>query len=103
MATDKITLDEVKAQLSVDHDLDNALLTRLIDVSLEVAQSHIGKTFGDVLDDKTVVFNESIKHGCLMFIAHLYANRESTTDLTLKETPLAVKALWGVYREPCVY
>ncbi|SMB87304.1 uncharacterized phage protein (possible DNA packaging) [Pasteurella testudinis DSM 23072] len=98
-----ISLDEAKAQLIVDHDMDNNLIQGYIAAALEVAQTHIGKTFGDSLTDKTVPFNQSIKIGCLMYVGHLYANREITTDTPLHAVPMSISALWNVYREPGLY
>ncbi|MGR6981270.1 head-tail connector protein [Testudinibacter sp. P27/CKL/0425] len=98
-----ITVEEAKAQLIVDHDMDNSLIQGYITAALEVAQQHIGKTFGDKTDANTVKFNQAIKVGCLMYVAHLYANRELTTDTPLSMVPMAISALWDVYREPGIY
>lgn len=100
-----ITLEEVKAQLNLteDFDFDDDLLNGYIVAAVEVAQKHIGKTFTDENSEKTVAFTPAIKVGCLMYIAHLYANREITTDTKLTVIPMTVTSLWNVYREPCVY
>ncbi|HDR1003620.1 head-tail connector protein [Pasteurella multocida] len=101
-----ISLEEIKAQLNLmdDFDLDDDLLRSYALTALEVAQHHIGKTFGNEETDKTIPFNQSIKVGCLMYIAYLYANREAVTDLAnLNPAPMTIKSLWDVYREPCVY
>lgn len=100
-----IKLNEVKAQLNLmeDFDLDDALLLGYIETSLEVAKRHIGKEFSDIESTNTIPFNASIKVGCLMYIAHLYANREITTDTQQTVIPMTIKALWDVYREPCVH
>lgn len=103
LTSDLIKLDEVKAQLSIDHSLDDNLLNGYIVAAVEVAQKHIGKTFSDSDTTGTIVFNPAIKVGCLMYIAHLYANREVTTDTTQSLIPMTVSSLWDVYREPCVY
>ncbi|HDR0997109.1 head-tail connector protein [Pasteurella multocida] len=101
-----IDLQEIKAHLNLadEFDLDDDLLRAYAVTALEVAQRHIGKTFGDEETDKTIPFNQSIKVGCLMYIAYLYANREAVTDLAnLNPAPMTIKSLWDVYREPCVY
>ncbi|MDY4478584.1 MAG: head-tail connector protein [[Pasteurella] aerogenes] len=103
LISDLIKLDEVKAQLSIDHNLDDTLLNGYIVAAVEVAQKHIGKTFSDSDTTGTIVFNPAIKVGCLMYIAHLYANREITTDTTQSLIPMTVSSLWDVYRDPCVY
>jgi len=38
---------------------------------------------------------DGIKHALLMLVGHWYANREAVTELSLKDTPMAVEALLG--------
>ena len=64
-----LTLDDIKAHLNLDHDLDDELLETYKVATLEVCQKHIGKTFGDEETENTVPFTPSIKVGCLMYIA----------------------------------
>ena len=104
MANINLTLDEIKAHLNLDHDLDDELLETYKVATLEVCQKHIGKTFGDEETENTVPFTPSIKVGCLMYIAYLYTNREAITDLAnLKQAPMTISALWEVYRAPCAH
>ena len=104
MANINLTLDDIKAHLNLDHDLDDALLETYKVATLEVCQKHIGKTFGEEETEKTIPFTPAIKIGCLMYIAYLYTNREAVTDLAnLKPAPMTISALWEVYREPCAY
>lgn len=104
MANIEIELEEIKQHLNLDHDLDDDLLNAYMLASLEVAQNHIGKTFGEETTERTVKFTQGIKIGCLMYIAYLYANREAVTDIgNLSPAPMAISALWEVYREPCAY
>lgn len=99
-----LTIDEIKAHLNLDHDLDDKLLEAYKVATLEVCQKHIGKTFGEEETEKTIPFTPAIKIGCLMYIAYLYTNREAVTDLAnLKPAPMTISALWEVYREPCAY
>ncbi|OFO65003.1 head-tail connector protein [Haemophilus sp. HMSC068C11] len=99
-----LTIDEIKAHLNLDHDLDDELLEAYKVATLEVCQKHIGKTFGEEETEKTILFTPAIKIGCLMYIAYLYTNREAVTDLAnLKPAPMTISALWEVYREPCAY
>ena len=99
-----LTLDDIKAHLNLDHDLDDELLEAYKVATLEVCQKHIGKTFGEEETEKTIPFTPAIKIGCLMYIAYLYPNREAVTDLAnLKPAPMTISALWEVYREPCAY
>ena len=104
MVEDNLTIDEIKAHLNLDHDLDDELLEAYKVATLEVCQKHIGKTFGEEETEKTIPFTPAIKIGCLMYIAYLYTNREAVTDLAnLKPAPMTISALWEVYREPCAY
>lgn len=104
MAEINLTIDEIKAHLNLDHDLDDELLEAYKVATLEVCQKHIGKTFGEEETEKTILFTPAIKIGCLMYIAYLYTNREAVTDLAnLKPAPMTISALWEVYREPCAY
>ncbi|MFZ7236941.1 head-tail connector protein [Avibacterium gallinarum] len=100
-----IPLEEIKAHLNImeDFDLDDDLLERYAVVSIEVAQRHIGKTFAEEETATTIPFYPTIKVGCLMYIAHLYTNREITTDINQTIVPMTIKSLWEVYREPCIY
>ena len=99
-----LTIDEIKAHLNLDHDLDDELLEAYKAATLEVCQKHIGKTFGEEETEKTIPFTPAIKIGCLMYVAYLYTNREAVTDLAnLKPAPMTISALWEVYREPCAY
>lgn len=104
MVNINLTLDDIKAHLNLDHDLDDELLETYKIATLEVCQKHIGKTFGEEETEKTIPFTPAIKIGCLMYIAYLYTNREAVTDLAnLKPAPMTISALWEVYREPCAY
>ena len=104
MSSINLTIDEIKAHLNLDHDLDDELLEAYKAATLEVCQKHIGKTFGEEETEKTIPFTPAIKIGCLMYIAYLYTNREAVTDLAnLKPAPMTISALWEVYREPCAY
>ena len=104
MAEINLTIDEIKAHLNLDHDLDDELLEAYKVATLEVCQKHIGKTFGEEETEKTIPFTPAIKIGCLMYIAYLYTNREAVTDLAnLKPAAMTISALWEVYREPCAF
>lgn len=74
-----IELGEVKAQLSIDHNLDDTLLNGYIVAAIEVAQKHIGKTFGESDTEKTIVFNQAIKVGCLMYMCDVFRERQIYT------------------------
>lgn len=105
MAKPEIDLDVIKQHLRIDHDLDDELLEEYAETALEVAQQHIGKVFGENNTSETVKFTKSIKVGCLMYIGHLYANREMTVEsmAIMRVIPMSVESLWNPYREPAIY
>lgn len=96
----EITLAEVKLHCRIDSDdtYEDTMLQAYIDASLEVCQKHIGKRFDNGLE-----FTAAIKIGCLMYISQLYEYRAMISDVEAKEVPLAVSALWSVYRDVGVY
>ena len=103
MAKPIIDLDEIKTHLRIEHDLDDELLSVYADAALEAASNHIGKVWGTETTSETVRFTKGIKVGCLMFIGHLYANREIVSDVQQYEVPMTIKALWNPHREPAIY
>lgn len=98
-----IELDEIKQHLNITHDFDDALLEVYKQAAIEVCQKHTGKKFSDVESEKTIILTPAIKAGCLLYIGHLYANREITTDSQQTMIPMTISALWDVYREPGVF
>ncbi|MDY4375041.1 head-tail connector protein [Pectobacterium carotovorum] len=96
--TEMITLAEAKLHCRIDADDEDVLIQGYIAAALEVCQKHIGKRFDDELD-----FTAAIKVGCLMYVSQLYEYRATVSDVEVKEVPLAVSALWSVYRDPGVY
>lgn len=93
-----ITLDEAKLHCRIDLDDEDVLIQGYIDAALEVCQKHIGKRFDDGLE-----FTPAIRIGCLMYVSQLYENRSMISDVESKEVPLAISALWSVYRDVGVY
>lgn len=94
-----ITLQEVKLHCRIDvtDTLEDNLLQIYIDAALEACQKHIGKSF------EVQEFTPAIKAGCLMYIAHLYENREMFTSSIVNKVPLAISSLWSIYRDPAIY
>ena len=94
-----ITLQEVKLHCRIDvtNTLEDSLLQIYIDAALEACQKHIGKSF------EVQEFTPAIKAGCLMYIAHLYENREMVTSSIVNQVPLAISSLWSIYRDPAIY
>ena len=91
--TAEITLDEAKLHCRIDDDYEDTLIQAYIDAALEVCQKHIGKRFDNGLE-----FTPAIKIG-----SQLYEYRTTIGDTDTKEIPMAVSALWSVYRDVGVY
>ncbi|STW48170.1 phage QLRG family, putative DNA packaging [Klebsiella pneumoniae] len=53
--------------------------------------------------DNGLEFTPAIKIGCLMYVSQLYEYRTMIGDADAKEIPMAVSALWSVYRDVGVY
>ncbi|EFC5289896.1 phage gp6-like head-tail connector protein [Escherichia coli] len=99
MSEEKITPDAVRAHLRLDDfSGEGELLKMYTDAALEACQKHIGKRFEDGLE-----FTPAMRVGCLMYIAFLYENREAVSPVEQSELPMAISALWSVYRDVGVY
>ena len=77
---------------------EDQLISGYIAASLEACQIHIGRRFDDGLE-----FTPAIKIGCMMFIAHLYENRQIVADNAKTRVPMTIGALWTAYRDVGVY
>ncbi|HCM9217082.1 head-tail connector protein [Enterobacter cloacae] len=96
--TELITLTEAKLHCRIDADDEDMLIQVYINAALEVCQKHIGKRFETGLE-----FTPAIKIGCLMYISLLYEYRTMISEAEMKEIPMAISALWSVYRDVGVY
>lgn len=96
--TELITLNEAKLHCRIDDDYEDTLIQAYIEAALEVCQKHIGKRFGSGLE-----FTPAVKVGCLMYVSQLYEYRTTISDVETSEVPIAISALWSVYRDVGVY
>lgn len=94
MTEELITTEEVKLHCRIDGDEEDQLISGYIAASLEACQIHIGRRFDDGLE-----FTPAIKIGCMMFIAHLYENRQIVADNAKTRVPMTIGALWTAYRD----
>lgn len=85
-----VSLAEVKIQLRITQNTEDALLTLYIGA----AEKYIAK----YLNKSSVPQNEDIKAAALMLIAGYYQNRESTVDESVRENPAVANLLYP-YRE----
>ena len=65
-----VTVPELKAQLNIDHDLDDALLSHQIDAAVSHVASFIGAPLTDPLP-------AAIRQAVLMLAAYWYETREA--------------------------
>lgn len=67
-----VTVPELKAQLNIDHNLDDALLAQKIDAATAYASSYIGSAIPDPAP-------AAVKQAVLMLAAYWYEVREAAT------------------------
>ena len=84
----------LKAQLNLEHDLDDALLAHKLAVAEEWIGNFIGKAFAD--HDPVPA---SITEAALLLAAYWYGQREGASDLRLSAVPFGVLELISPYRE----
>ena len=83
----------LKAQLTLEHDLDDALLQHKLDVAEEWIGNHIGTSIADHGNPP------SLTEAALQLAAYWYVQREGATDLRLTAVPFGVLDLIAPYRE----
>lgn len=86
----------LKAQLNLEHDLDDALLAH----KLAVAEEWIGNFTGTPFADHDPV-PASLTEAALQLAAYWYVQREGASDVRLTAVPFGVLELISPYRE-CV-
>jgi uncharacterized phage protein (predicted DNA packaging) len=88
------TLALLKSQLTLEHDLDDALLFH----KLNVAEEWIGNYTGTPFTDHNPV-PASLTEAALQLAAYWYVQREGATDMRLTAVPFGVLELINPYRE----
>ena len=80
-----LTLDDIKAYLRINHDVDNTFLASLKETSKEFIKEQTGVEFQD---------GDKVYEQCVLFlVAHLYDNRASVTEKATTEIPYTLDAL----------
>jgi hypothetical protein len=97
-----IALAVAKAHLRVDHDADDADITRLCEAALEEFEHFTERTLVTTLPDPVgdaVLLNEHITQGALLLVGSWYSNREHILATAgVAEWPRATTDLWWRYR-----
>ena len=91
-----VTLDELKAQLNIDHYDEDVYLCHLIEVGEEAVQLWINRPYSVVLTAEGRL-PAPLRHAILLECARLYAHREGETTRT-QEVPFTLSALILPYR-----
>ena len=99
-----ITLTEIKAQLRLDPDdtSEDSHLELLGRAAVAAVANDLNRNlYADQVpeDDSTgLVITDNIRMAILLMVGQLYENREATSELTVKEVPLAYRYLLDSYR-----
>lgn len=84
----------LKAQLNLEHDLDDALLTHKLAVAEDWISNYTGTPFAD--HDPVPA---SLTEAALQLAAYWYVQREGASDMRLTAVPFGVLELINPYRE----
>jgi len=90
-----ITLDDVKAHLNIDHDLDNDLLDQYIRVSFTLVEDTLGYRESDFsINEVPEILVEQAQR---ILVAEMYRDRELTTTKNRYNTSLGLNRLLSPY------
>ena len=104
-----ITVEETKSYLKVEHDEDDTLISDLIDVAIEQADTLMNNEFTEVDEDTgeetETTIPTSVKLACLKMVAAWYEHRGDQTvnvrlgdrSVTLGEVPWDARRLLRPY------
>lgn len=80
-----IELSDIKSYLRIDHDIDDAFIKDLVEVSKAFIKEQTGVEF--VAGDKVY------EQGILFHVAHLYDNRSAYAEKAVNEIPYTLDAI----------
>lgn len=93
-----VNLDEIKSQLRIDHDDDDAILQKKADA----AQAHVERLLGFKVETQWPDANtipQPIRECVLQLASHWYENREAVLfGETAQETPISLTDVVNEYR-----
>lgn len=89
-----VTLEEAKKQLQIDQSYsgDNTYIEFLIGVAEDAVERTI-KTELSSFNGEGITFPPSLKHAILLYVADLYANRESIAYTNVSKVPFTFEYL----------
>lgn len=94
-----LTVEKVKQHLNIDsyYTDDDTYLASLIDVVQNVVEKHIDNSLV-TLQGEGGELPPPLLHAMLLLIGSFYNNRESVSNLTMKEVPLGYNYLLDLFK-----
>ena len=104
-----IKVSECKEQCSIDADLVDfdPWFRRTAPAATTAVQTHLNRKLYATQEELTadtaapvgaMVVTEDLRHAMLMLIAHWFENRETSSELTIKDVPMAFDFLTAPYK-----
>lgn len=101
-----IDINRVRQQCKLDEDDDSedSLLSSFLAAAKVMVADLINRpviwaeTLPTEPEENALLANEIIELACLMLVGHFYANRESTTEESIKIVPMGVSSMLNPYR-----
>ena len=90
-----ITLEQAKVHLRIDHDDEDGYIESLIAAAQEYVEDILTPTQDPESEDPPVppAVTEKQRQVVRLLVGHWYTNRESVSEKSLSEVPMAVRAL----------
>jgi len=97
-----ITLDEAKAHLNEDRDINDDYITNLIDVIENTVAIEIGEDLSE-LEDEEGNLPKRLYQGMLLLLAHFYLIREPVIiGTSATNVPLGFEYLIAPFKNPTI-
>lgn len=96
-----LTLEKVKQHLNIEASYidDDNYIYSLIEVAESVVENHINYNLSDLTIANGDVLPTPLQHAMLLFISHLYSNREAVSiNGKANEMPLSYSYLLDMYK-----
>lgn len=90
--------DEVDFDLWFKQVIPSAVLAIQNQINRKIYKTQAALDADDEAPETAIVFNESLRLGMLMLIGHWFLHRETSSALSLNETPMALEFLVQPYR-----
>lgn len=91
-----LTLTEIKAHTRIDENTEDAVLELYGESAEELVLNLCNRTLESLYEEYGKI-PSSIKHACLMLVAHSYNNRQPASMQTLDTVPYTLDALIKPY------